>query len=161
MSVVYVLFLFLPGRIGMSQREKLMAGSFDAWPSTGVIYEHSAARRFVLQQLKDDPAALLVTSKAAAFFWDPAVDASRLHDTNCGGSEPRYFEGPARILIYTFDGGGPGEVWRYNGNSTLGYLERAGCFERLPDRRVLRQFPEERMKLLEAHVARGERIPLN
>jgi hypothetical protein len=161
MCLVYLCFLVMPNRIGMSQREKLMAGSFDEWPSTGVTYEHSAARQYVLRQLQDDPAAVLVTSKAAAFFWDPAVDASRLHDANCGGSEPRYFEGPAKILIFTFDEGGPDDVWRYDGNSTLGYRARATCFERLRDRRVLRRFPNEGMKLLEATVARGERISLN
>jgi hypothetical protein len=160
-TLVYVFFLFMPGRIGTTERGRLMAGSPDHWPSMVVTHEYSAARRFVLEQLKKDPNALLVVSAGGAFYWDPAVDASRIHDTNCGGSEPRYFEGPVRILIYTFDEGEPDQVWRYSGNSTLGFRTRATCFERLQDRRLLRRFPDEHMKVLEASVARGQRISLN
>jgi hypothetical protein len=126
-----------------------------------VRYEYSAARRFVLEQLKADPNALLVTSTGGAFYWDPAVDASRIHDANCVGSGPRYVEGPARILIFTFDDGAPDQVWRYTGNSTLGYRARATCFEQLPNRRLLRRFPDEGMRVIEASVARGQRISLN
>jgi hypothetical protein len=64
-------------------------------------------------------------------------------------------------LIYTFDKGQADEVWRYSGNSTFGYPARATCFERLPERRLLRRFPEEGMKVLEASVAPGQRISLN
>jgi hypothetical protein len=161
MTLVYVFFLFMPGRIGITERGRLMAGSLDHWPSMAVTHEYSAGRRFVLEQLKADRNALLVMSTGGAFYWDPDVDASRVHETNCGGSEPRYFEGPVRILIFTFDEGEAGEVWRYNGNSTLGFRARASCFERLPDRRVLRRFPDEGTKLLEARVAAGQRISLN
>ncbi len=161
MALLYVFFLFMPGRIGTTERGRLMAGSLDHWPSMGVTHEYSAGRRFVLEELKADPNAVLVMSSGGAFYWDPAVDASRVHETNCGGFEPRYFEGPVRILIFTFDEGKADEVWRYNGNSTLGFVSRAACFERLPGRRLLRRFPDERMKLLEASVARGQRISLN
>jgi hypothetical protein len=160
-TFVYVFFLFMPGRIGMTERGRLMAGSLDHWPSMAVTHEYSAGRRFVLEQLKEDPNAVLVMSVGGAFYWDPAVDASRVHEADCGGSEPRYFEGPVRILIFTFDEGEADEVWRYSGNSTLGLVSRAACFERLPGRRLLRRFPDERMKLLEASVARGQRISLN
>jgi hypothetical protein len=104
---------------------------------------------------------LLVTSRPGTLHWDPAVDMSRVHGTDCGGSEPRYFEGPVRILILTFDEGEADEVWRYVGNSTLGFSSRATCFERLPDLHLIRRFPDEGMKLLEASVAPGQRIPLN
>jgi hypothetical protein len=161
MSLVYLFFLFMPGTIGDSQRQKVMAGSFEHWPSMAVTYEYSAGRRFVLEQLKEDPGVLLVTSTPAAFHWDPAFDASRIHATNCGGSEPRYFEGPVRILILTFDEGAPDEVWGYRGNSTFGFRSRAPCFDRLPGRRLVRRFPDEGMKLLEASVAPGQRISLN
>ena len=126
MSLVYLFFLFMPGTVGDTQRERLMAGSSDHWPSMAVTYEYSVGRRFVLERLKEDPDVLLVTSRAAAFYWDPTVDASRIHETNCGGIRTAaYFEGPVRILILTFDEGAPDEVWRYNGNSTFGYPARA------------------------------------
>jgi hypothetical protein len=160
-TLLYVFFLFMPGRIGMTERGRLMAGSLDHWPSMAVTHEYSVGRRFVLEQLKEDPNAVLVMSVGGAFYWDPAVDASRVRETNCGGSELRYFEGPVRILIFTFDEGEPDQVWRYNGNSTLGFRSRAACFERLPGRHLLRRFPDEGMKLLEATVARGQRISLN
>jgi hypothetical protein len=160
-TLVYFFFLFMPGRIGMTERTRLMAGSLDHWPSMGVTYEFSAGRRFVLEQLKADPNAVIVMSAAGAFHWDAAVDASRIHEAVCEGAQPRYFEGPVRILIYTFDEGAADEVWRYSGNSTLGFVSRAPCFERLPGRRLLRRFPDERMKLLEANVAPGQRISLN
>ena len=159
-ALVYVFFLFMPGRIGTTERERLMAGPLDHWPSMAVTHEYSAGRRFVLEQLKADPNALLLTSNRAAFYWDSSVDASRVHETNCG-PEPRYFEGPIRILIFTFDEGDADQVFRYSGNSTLGFRTRAACFERLPGRRLLRRFPDERTKLLEASVARGQRISLN
>ena len=160
-TLLYVFLLFVPGRIGMTERGRLMGGSLDHWPSMAVTHEYSAGRQFVLEQMKADPNALLVMSTGGAFYWDPAVDASRVHETNCGGSDPRYFEGPVRILIFTFDEGEADEVWRYSGNSTLGFRSRAACFERLPGRRLLRRFPDERMKLLEASVAPGQRISLN
>jgi len=160
-TLVYMFFLFVPGRIGTTERGRLAQGSFDHWPTMGVTYEFLAGRQFVLEQLKRDPNVLLVMSRGAAFFWDPTVDASRVHETNCGGSEPRYFEGPVKILIYTFDEGEANEVWTYAGNSTLGFPMRATCFDRLPGRRLLRRFPDEGMKLLEANVPPGQRISLN
>ncbi len=159
-ALVYVFFLFMPGRIGMTDRERLMAGSADHWPSMAVTHEYSASRRFVLEQLEADPNALLLTSNRAAFYWDAAFDASRVHETNCE-AQPRYFEGPVRILIFTFDEGEAAEVWRYTGNSTLGYRTRATCFERLPGRRLLRRFPDEGMKVLEASIPQGQRISVN
>ena len=67
----------------------------------------------------------------------------------------------SEYFILTFDEGAADEVWRYSGNSTLGVSRACTCFERLPGRRLLRRFPDERMKLLEASVAPGQRISLN
>ena len=64
MSLVYLFFLFMPGTIGDSQRQKVMAGSFEHWPSMAVTYEYSAGRRFVLEQLKEDPRVLVGDKQA-------------------------------------------------------------------------------------------------
>jgi len=44
MSLVYACFLFVPGRIGTSQRQKLLASELYGWPSMGVTHEFSFAR---------------------------------------------------------------------------------------------------------------------
>jgi hypothetical protein len=161
MALVYVLFLPLPGGIGTMQRGKVLAGPFVRWPSMALTYEHSASRLYILSQMQADPQAVLVTGRGAAFNWDPAVDGARVRGLYCSRSEPRYVEGPVRLLIHTFDIGEADEVWRYFGNSTLGSTGRAECFERLPGRRLLRRFPDEGMKVIEATVAAGQRISLN
>jgi hypothetical protein len=84
-----------------------------------VRYEYSAGRRFVLEQLKEDPGVLLVTSTPAAFHWDPAFDASRIHATTAVRN--RAFEGPVRILysdVRWVRQTKSGDI----GNSTFGFL---------------------------------------
>jgi hypothetical protein len=125
-----------------------------------VTYEFHIARQLVMQKLKEHPGTLLVTSRAGEFFWDPAVDGSRLHDLNCGllRRSSSYITGPARILIHSFDDGQANELWYYARN---GSHQRAKCFERLPGIEMVQHFPEEGFKVLEAHVAADQRIILN
>ena len=160
MSLVYVMFLPVPGTIGRSQRSRLMGSELSDWPSTAVIYERSLARRFVMELLEDRPETLLLTSKAGWFYWDPAVDASKLCELDCRILRATYVSGPARIVILTFDEGQPLDLWYYSGNGIGGSHLRANCFERLSDLNVLRRFPEEGIKVLEARVGAGERVIL-
>jgi hypothetical protein len=160
MSLVYIIFIFMPGRIGTSQREKLMASDLHRWPSMAVTYELSSARRFVMGLLKEQPDTLLLTSQAGWFHWDSAVDRSRLYQLSCGRLRATYLSGPARIVILTFDHGQPQELWYYVGNNISGSRLRADCFERLPDLNVLQRFPEEGVKVLEARVGAGRRVVL-
>ena len=161
MSLAYIVFFFVPGERGTNQRAKLMASELRHWPSMAVTYEFSPARRFVMGLLKEQPDTLLLTSKAGWFYWDPTVDRSRLYELNCEWLQATYLSGPARIVILTFDDGGPQELWYYaghaNGSSELG---RADCFERLPDLNLLQRFPEEGVKVLETRVPAGMRVSL-
>ena len=159
MSLVYAVSLVLPARISESPRSRLVATELWPWPSMAVTYEFHAARQLVMQRLKEHPDTLLLTSRAGEFFWDPAVDRSRLFDLNCGSlpDKPTYITGPARILIHSFDDGQPQELWYYAANRKH---ERATCFDRLPAAVMVRQFPKEGFKVLEAHVANGQRIAL-
>ncbi len=158
-SLVYAVSLFLPGRIGESPRSRLIGTDLLPWPSMAVTYEFSPARQLVMQRLKEHPGTLLLTSRAGAFFWDPAVDASRLYDLNCGYLKPPslYISGPARVLIHSFDAGQAQELWFYGGNRRD---QHSVCFERLQDIHLLQRFPAEGFKVLEARVADGQRIML-
>jgi len=158
MSLAYIVFFFVPGERGANQRAKLMASELRPWPSMAVTYEFSPARRLVMGLLKEEPDTLLLTSKAGLFYWDPTVDRSRLYELNCGLSQATYVSGPARIVILTFDKGGPQELWYYTGRAKP--YERADCFERLPNLNLLQIFPEEGVKVLESRVLEGERVVL-
>ena len=161
MSLAYIVFFFMPGERGANQRAKLMASEVRHWPSMAVTYEFSPARRLVMRLLKEQPDTLLLTSKAGWFYWDPSVDQSRLYELNCEYLQATYLSGPARIVILTFDEDAPQELWYYiryaNGSSEQ---RRADCFERLPDLKLLKRFPEEGVKVLETRVAAGERVVL-
>jgi hypothetical protein len=160
MSLVYASFLFVPGRIGKSQREKLLATEVYGWPSMGVTHEFSSARRLVMQLLAEHPDTLLLTGTAGAFYWDPLVDGSRLFELRCEALQPAYIDGPASLVILTFDQGNPRDLWYYRGNAVAGSLRRAHCFERLAGLDLVQRFPEEGMKVLQARVAAGEHIIL-
>ena len=71
-----------------------------------------------------------------------------------------FSDGTAGLVILTFDQGQPLELWFYSGNDRGGTVRRAHCFERLPDLHLLQRFPEEGLKVLEAHVATGQRVVL-
>jgi hypothetical protein len=155
MIFVYIAFLFMPGSIGATQRLKLIGTAIHPWPSMAVTHELSPARQFVKRLLKDQPQTLLLTT-TPLFTWDPAIDRSRLRDLNCREDPARYVTGPARILVLTRNEGQPLDLWYYGDE---GY-QRADCFERLPDLNLLEHFPNEELKLLEAHVAAGRRVVL-
>jgi hypothetical protein len=160
-SLAYILFFFMPGERGTIERTRLMASELRPWPSMAVTFEFSPARRFVMGLLKEQPDTLLLTSKAVWFYWDPTVDRSRLYELDCEPLQSAYLSGPARIVILTFDKGGPQELWHYLGhaNGTSEY-QRANCFERLPGLNPLQRFPEEGVKVLEARAPVGVRVML-
>jgi hypothetical protein len=161
MSLVYACFLFVPGRIGTSQREKLLASQLHGWPSMGVTHELSPARRLVMHLLAEHPDTLLLTGRAGAFYWDPLVDRASLYELNCDAWQPAYIDGPASLVILTFDQGNPHDLWYYRGNAAAGSLWRARCFEPLASRLdLVQRFPEEGLKVLQARVGTGERIIL-
>jgi hypothetical protein len=160
MSLVYTSLLFVPGRIGTNQRQKLLAGALYGWPSRGVTHEFSSSRRLVMQLLAEDPDTRLLTNRVVAFYWDPLVDGSKLYDLDCDALQPAYVDGPATFVILTIDRGNPGDLWYWRGNAVAGSLRRAQCFERLGRLEMVQRFPEEGMKVLRANVGAGEQIIL-
>jgi hypothetical protein len=110
--------------------------------------------------LAEHPDTLLLTGTAGAFYWDPLVDGSRLFELRCEALQPAYIDGPASLVILTFDQGNARDLWYYRGNAVAGSLRRAHCFERLAGLDLVQRFPEEGMKVLQARVAAGEHIIL-
>jgi hypothetical protein len=160
MSLVYAGFLFAPGRVGNSQRQKLLASQPSVWPSFSVMHEYLPSRQFAMDLMRDDREARLLTVRPMAFFWDPAFDQSKLYELSCEGLKATHLTGPARFIIITFDEGGPEELWYYMGNGITGGIFRADCFKALPEVRVLRHFPTEGLKVLEARVLATEDVSL-
>jgi hypothetical protein len=130
------------------------------WPSLAVTDELSPARQRVMQRLQQQPASLLITGRTGAFLWDPKVDRSKLLDLGCDLMRSDYATGPLDVFIFTFDRGGALELWSYNGNDGSGSFVSADCFEHLPGLRLVEKYPEEGLKLLEAHVPAGSRVAL-
>jgi hypothetical protein len=159
MSLTCLVLFFVPSERGASQHTKLMGTSnaLHHGPSLRVTYEFSPARRFVMGLLKEQPDTLLLTSRGQWFYADPTVDRSRLSElTSCGRLPAKSLSGPARMIMLTFDEGQPQALW-YTAN---GQLQRADCFEQLPDLHLLQRFPEEGLKVLEARVPAGMRVIL-
>ena len=74
------------------------------------------------------------------------------------GLRASYVSGPARILIMA--GESPFEE-PVEALYSLGKIRRVGYFEDFPDLHLLKRFPEEHVKILEARIPDGSRIPLN
>ena len=152
-----VVLLPLPGTWASNQREKFL-GTFELrrWPSMKLNYEFSAARRYVLALLKEKPDTVLVTNQEQWYYSDPSLDRSRLH--SLAGLRASYVSGPARILIMA---GEPPFEEPVEALYELGKIRRVGYFEHFPDLHLLKRFPEEHVKILEARIPDGSRIPLN
>jgi hypothetical protein len=162
LTSLYVILFFAPGDRGMIERGRLLPGGPDPWPSVGVRGESSAARRFVIKRLKEQPGAvLLTTNKRALFVWDPSLDRSRIHELTCGSlPNTAQLNGPARVVILTLDYGEPVDLWERS-NKMIDTLEitdnapeiqHVECFERLPGLTLLRRFPQESLKVIESNV---------
>ena len=160
MVVVYVVFMFVPGRIGTTERERLLGSQLQRWPSLTLADELSTARRFAITLANEEPDTLLVTARGAWFYWDPAVDRSRLRELSCDALRASSVSGPSRLVIVSFDKGAPEDLWYYDGNAESGRFFRADCFERLPHREIRQRFPEEGIKVLEARVDAGQQVIL-
>lgn len=159
MSAVYAVFLFAPGRIGALQRSKLVGDVIARWPSMAMSYDLSPARALVMQRLRAAPDTLLLMRNGGAFYWDPEVNQSRVRGLSCGGTAD-HLNGPADIVIFTADAGGDDALWGYS-PTAVENRQRASCFEGLPGLRLVRRFPLEGVKVLEAHVAPGQRVELH
>jgi hypothetical protein len=160
-----IFFFFVPTERGTSQRAKLLssdASEVRLWPSMRVGHELSPARAFVKGLLEKERETILVMSRGAWFYWDPTVDQSRIHELDCTRWNATRVTGPARVVVLTFNLGEAEQLWYYDGNFlTYSGTYRANCAEQLlPGLKLLKQFPDEGVKVLEARIPAGEQIVL-
>lgn len=160
MAAVGVVLLLVPGERGSGRRAKALGMSGLPWPTMKLIHEFSAARGYVIELLKDEPETVLVTNLERWYYADPGIDRSRLHRQSLRAS---YVTGPAHILIVTVDppGAAPDAIYAEYWPGYKEKLRPVNYFEHLPDLHLLRRFPEENVKVLEARIPDGSRIALN
>ena len=149
--------LLVPGEIGTSSRVKLMAVLPTAihWPSNNISYDFSPGRNYILEQFKAQPGTVLVTNHEEWFYAEPDIDQARIRRLK--DLQATYISGPARILIGIRDHA-PGTLTAV---AWYGHYDRrwvADYFQDLSDVRLLRTFPEEEIRVVEASVPAAERV---
>jgi hypothetical protein len=161
MAALGVVLLLTPGERGSGRRVKALGMSGLPWPTMRLMHEFSAARGYVVDLLKEEPETVLVTNLERWYYADPSVDRSRLHRLE--GLRACYVTGPAHILIATVDppGAPPDAIYAPYWPGYKGRLRLVNYFEHLPNLHMLRRFPEENIKILEARVPEGSRLDLN
>jgi hypothetical protein len=152
-----ITLFILPIGPGSGDYTKLMGTTeFQHWPSMKIEYEFSPARKYLLDVLQADPTARLLTSFERWFYAEPTIDRSRLTRLSLRAA---YVTGPARILIATEDTGGD-PLERIDCNTPYKKRQRPDYLTRLPGLHLLRRFPDEKIKVLEANVPPGTRVTL-
>lgn len=158
-GVISMVRLLVPGELGTNSRIKLMALHPDRfhWPSMRMGYDFSPGRMYVVDLLKRNPETVLVTDHEEWFYAEPDIDQARIRRLK--DLQATYVSGPARIVIAIKDYP-PGPLTTV---SWYGHYDKrwtAEYFRDLTDVHLLRTFPEERIRIVEARVAEGERIGL-
>jgi hypothetical protein len=158
-GVISAARLVVPGEVGINSRAKLMAMRPERfhWPSMKLSYEFSPGRAYILEIFKDEPGTVLVTNREEWFYAEPDTDRARVRRPK--DLQATYVSGPARILIAIQDSA-PGALTSV---AWYGHYDKrwtAEYFQNLSDVRLLRTFPEEEIRVVEARVAEGDRIPL-
>jgi len=129
------------------------------WPSVGLTYDYSPARRYVLGVLKAQPGVVFIANKEQWFFADPEVDQSRIHRIeSCRALKATHVTGPARLLVLATEQ--HQERREFYWATTFGEPRHADCFDRLPPLRLLQRFPDEGLEVLEGTVPDGVRVTL-
>jgi hypothetical protein len=106
--------------------------------------------------MKDDPAAMLITTREAWFHAEPQADRSRILREELCAAFPHvtHISGPVRFLILDLDPGGRPEQLRWPD----GQPHHHGCWPQLPGIRLVRRFADEQMRVLEADIPEGVRL---
>jgi hypothetical protein len=161
LSIVWAVYLFLPGARGKDQREKLMGTrEFHHWPSMKVNYEFSRARSFLIDLLKENPDTILLTNVENWFYADPTINRSRLHRLEpCQQLGELYLTGPARIVVLARDYREVQPI-EFAWTSVTGQRQRAECYEKIPGFQLVKRFPDENLKVLEARIPSETRVAL-
>lgn len=160
MLAMYIGLMFLPVSWGRTQRSKFLDDWDEAtvWPSFGVSQELLPSRQYVLGLLRERPGAVVMTSRAMTFRWDPNVDRAKLLEPSCDPGAPSYVSGPADLILVTFDRGEPLDLWSYG--LIGGNVVPVDCLEALPGLKLMARFPVEGLKVLTAHVESGGHVAL-
>ena len=159
MALISVVRLPLPGHLGESSRVKLMALLPNRlhWPSNQTTYDFSPGRNYLVNLLRESPDTVLVTNHEEWFYAEPGIDRSRIRRPK--DLRATLVSGPARIVIAIQDHS-PGALTSV---AWFGHYDQrwtADYFQNLTDVRLLRTFPEEEIRVVEARVAEGEQVPL-
>jgi hypothetical protein len=157
--VIFAARLLVPGEIGDRSRVKLMSVRPERvhWPSMKLSYDFSPGRSYIVNLLKDKPDTVLVTNHEEWFYADTHIDRSRVRRLK--DMRATYISGPTRILIAIQDHA-PGPLTSV---AWFGHYDKrwtADYFQNLSDIRLLRTFPEEEIRVVEALVPEGARVPL-
>jgi hypothetical protein len=129
------------------------------WPSFGVTYDDSPARRYVMGVLKAQPGVVFIANREQWFIADPEVDRSRIHRIeSCGALKATHVTGPVRLLVLANEP--PDDGGEFYWATTFGEPHRAECFDRLPPLKLLQRFPDEALQVLEGEVPDGVRVTL-
>jgi len=158
-GVIRLVSLFQPGAYGDAQREMLVGAKARVpWPCMRVEYEDHEARRYVVDYLRRHPETFLLTGYEPWFYADRSLDRSRIIRLLFFDRWPRvHVAGPARLLFMVRDYGEPEQiVWGWQG-------DRPSVFSlhHFPRVKVLERFPDWRIKVVEAVVPTGARIPID
>jgi hypothetical protein len=138
-------------------RSALIGAQVRRWPSWQLTYESSSARQFVIDLLRAEPKARLMTTLEEWFYAEPEADRSRIMRWQpCELLRASYISGPLQMLIFVEDRGGPLDQVQWSARPT-GYRD---CLADLPGLTLIRHFPDERLKVLQAEIPRGARVQL-
>jgi hypothetical protein len=155
MTAVEVTAAFTPTAAGATWRRAMLGAEPRPWPSNQLTYESSEARRFVLALMNADPDAVLITTREQWFYADPRADRSRIMRwENCESLRATHISGPARFLILDAGRGDPGMRVQWPDVPSA----RRSCWPQMPGVEVIRQFPEEGLRVLRADVSEGAHI---
>jgi hypothetical protein len=154
-----VVYVFVPTERGDVRRLTVLGNTqLRPWPTTRLNYEFSPARKFVLDLMKAQPDATLITTRENWFYADPKADRWRIMRWEpCEQLRASYVNGPARLILFVTDTGGPVNEVEVSRRNRAGTSE---CLDKLPDLKLVRQFPDEQMKVLEAEIPAGRRVQL-
>ena len=156
-TVVEVGFFFVPTPRGEPWRRALVGAELRPWPSFHITYEFSSARSFVLDRLQNEPNTLLITTLEQGFYAEPQADRSRIARWEpCDSLRATHVDGPIRLLIFVEDRGGPVDEVRWSDDPR----QRQNCWARLGALKLIRQFPAEKLKVLQADIPEGVRVQI-
>jgi hypothetical protein len=158
MTLIGIGLLFVPGGRASDRRLALLGNEQGGpWFSSRPSYTYAPSRQYFVRLLEEHPGTILVTNREHWFYADPHIDQARLHRLE--GLRANYITGPAHIVILAADPFPAPDTALYWFRS-YGKPIPAPYFDSVPDLHLIRRFPEENIKVLEANVPAGVRIDL-